>query len=162
MVLRSAYYFFKLAQHGATEITTILKLVKIEIEKKKKRFHQVPDSDLCLGQKQNKDNNDEGSCICLSLPGFLTESYLSIPSSRAFVTLSSLFFFFFFFFPWKSASLEVKNEAQKSRSLLRGLVTGCDRCSKLSSDEIPKQLQEVSRTSNLMPPSIIILCGIVA
>lgn len=36
MVLRSAYYFFKLAQHGATEITTILKLVKIEIEKKKK------------------------------------------------------------------------------------------------------------------------------
>ena len=37
MVLRSAYYFFKLAQHGATEITTILKLVKIEIEKKKKK-----------------------------------------------------------------------------------------------------------------------------
>lgn len=38
MVLRSAYYFFKLAQHGATEITTILKLVKIEIEKKKKKI----------------------------------------------------------------------------------------------------------------------------
>ena len=113
MVLRSAYYFFKLAQHGATEITTILKLVKIEIEKKK-RFHQVPDSDLCLGQKQNKDNNDEGSCICLSLPGFLTESYLSIPSSRAFVTLSSLFFFFFFFFfPGSLLALKLRTKPKK-------------------------------------------------